>query len=250
VQELSRCRAHLEQEVSERAESVKRAEQDRFHSERAELVRRMIGAVSHELRNPLGTIHASAYALAERMRETDQPVDDLLARVQRSINRCNTLVEQMSEFCRPRRLVKSTIELDEWLERVGPHICAPAPVELDLDSGVAVAMDRRRLRRALQALCDNARRATEDGSIVLRTRRADSKAYIMVEDRGPGMDAETARHALEPLYSTRPSGLGLGLPLARMIAQRHGGRLSIETLQGEGTTVTLTLPIRKREGCP
>jgi two-component system sensor histidine kinase FlrB len=156
----------------------------------------------------------------------------------------------MGEFCRPPRLVKSSTEVDAWLRRLVPQLCGEAALHLDLQSGATVQLDRRRMRRAIEALCENALQAAEpeeEAEITVRTRRNGTKTYIMVEDCGPGMDAETARHALEPLYSTRSTRLGLGLPLARMVAQRHGGRLSIETSEGEGACVTICLPVARRE---
>jgi PAS domain S-box-containing protein len=248
TQELSRCRAHLEELVTERAEQVKRAEQERFHGERAELVARLVSGVSQELRNPLGTIHTSLYALAERLRQTDTPVDDVLQRVQRSIQRCNALVEQMSQFCQPPRLIKTRTEIDGWLEQLAPVLAGDCALRLDLQSGATAALDRRRMRRALEALCENARQAMgADGELTVRSRCTGPRACVTIEDNGPGMDKETARRALEPLYSTRPTGLGLGLPLARMVAHRHGGRLSIETAEGQGTSVTMCLPVHSTE---
>jgi signal transduction histidine kinase len=235
-------------ELRERARQARHAERERFQNERAELVHRLVDAVSHELRNPLGTIHASLYALAERMRESRTPVDDVLQRVQRSIRRCNGLVEQLTEFCRTPALVTSTTRLDEWLDRLGPQLAPHGRVRLDLQSQATVALDRRRVRRMLQALYANACQAGgPDGAIDLRTRCKQGCACIIVEDEGPGMDEETMRYALEPLYSTRPNSLGLGLPLAAKVARRHGGRLSIDTSQGKGTRVTVSLPLDSRE---
>jgi PAS domain S-box-containing protein len=249
IQQLSQCRNHLEEMVRERTESVKRAEQDRFDGERVRLIARLISAVSQKLRNPLGTIQTSLYALAERVRGTDTPVDDVLERVQRSIRRCNVLVEQMGEVCRPPELMTTTTEVDPWVERTGRALADGMDLRLELDGrGARVTMDRRRMRRALQVLCENARQAVgPGGTLTIRTRRTESGVCIAVEDEGPGMDERAARHALEPLFSTRATGLGLGLPLARTVARRHGGRLSIDTEEGEGTCVNLYLPVQNRE---
>jgi signal transduction histidine kinase len=75
---------------------------------------------------------------------------------------------------------------------------------------------------------------------------AGDRVKVSVTDDGPGMTPEEAGRAFEPFYTTRPGiGIGLGLPIVQGIVERHGGTVALETAPGKGTTVTVTLPVKR-----
>jgi signal transduction histidine kinase len=118
-------------------------------------------------------------------------------------------------------------------------------IDTELAATTAIFCAAAQLELALQELLDNAAEAAgTDGRIVLRTERAGNFAVISVLDHGPGMAPEILRRAKEPFFSTRTSGAGrgLGLAIVERFAQRSGGTLELDSMEGEGTTARLRLP--------
>jgi signal transduction histidine kinase len=82
----------------------------------------------------------------------------------------------------------------------------------------------------------------QGGRLHVESRPTDGAVQIAVEDTGGGMPRTVRRHVFRPRFTTKPQGVGLGLPLARRILERHAGRIDLESAEGEGTRVVLTLP--------
>ncbi len=83
------------------------------------------------------------------------------------------------------------------------------------------------------------------GKLSVETRRLDNgKIQIVVEDSGSGMAPVAARNVFRPFFTTKPNGVGLGMPLAKRILDRHGGSITLESTQGRGTKVVMTLPLQ------
>jgi signal transduction histidine kinase len=118
-------------------------------------------------------------------------------------------------------------------------------IDTELAATTEIFCAAAQLAQALQELLDNAAEAAgRDGRIVLRTERAGNFAVISVMDNGPGMAPEILRRAKEPFFSTRTSGAGrgLGLAIVERFAQRSGGTLELDSIEGQGTTARLRLP--------
>ncbi len=120
------------------------------------------------------------------------------------------------------------------------------------DRAILVRGNMKFLQEALQFVIENALQAAElrqgHGEVNIRVcYGANQTCQIFVEDNGPGMDEQTLEHALEMFFSTKPKGLGLGigLPTAYFIVRSHGGQLRLTRNNGEGITVTITLPLLK-----
>jgi len=141
-----------------------------------------------------------------------------------------------------------------WLPLLEEALGPDRILELRLRVGGAILVDPGQLQAAIAHLLTNARDATPPGSIVVaelsRVERAAGPACrIAVTDRGEGMTPEVARQAVEPFFTTRAPGhgLGLGLTIARMVAESHGGYLEVDSRVGTGTTVSISLPIADSE---
>jgi signal transduction histidine kinase len=115
-------------------------------------------------------------------------------------------------------------------------------------SGATVLMDREHLHQALDCVLLNAVQAVEEcesgtGSVHIETRRTPSRVEIRVTDTGSGILEENRGHVFEPLFSTKPNGIGLGLPLAKAILEEHWGGIDVEPGGEHGVTVILWMPI-------
>lgn len=215
----------------------------------------LAAGTTHELGTPLGTIAIVSKELeraAERLGEGDGILEDA------------RLIRAQVERC--RRILDRLTALDQ--EQLGPSP-EPLPVErlvtvLREDQGqsdrfeveVAPGVEPEPgvppdVAHALQPLLKNAIDAAgEAGSVTLRISQPDGQWQFVVRDDGPGMPDEIRARALEPFFTTKEHGrgMGLGLYLAKLVADRHGGRLGIVSEAGRGTTATLVVPRRGRPG--
>jgi signal transduction histidine kinase len=121
--------------------------------------------------------------------------------------------------------------------------------EAELDSAgvegepIKVKGDAAALERLFLNLLLNAAQALEEGGRANVTAHPlEEEVRVMIQDTGKGIESEDLERIFEPFFSSRPDGTGLGLPIARRIAQAHGGELSVESEAGAGTTVTVRLP--------
>jgi signal transduction histidine kinase len=175
-----------------------------------------------------------------------------LERIERNIDRCVTIIDELLAYTRVRDMHLETVAIDEWLtdQVVDEDIPHSVSVVLDCQSGRRVRIDRERFRRVILNLLQNAWQAlTEsehDGAqatVAISTRVENGRLAIGVADNGPGIPEDIRERIFEPLFSTKSFGVGLGLPLVRQIVDQHGGAIRVDTSLGVGTTITLDLPL-------
>ena len=231
----------------------------------------LLAGVAHELRNPLhltlgfATAAAeSADALAEHVGGAPEAADDLadvrdqLAKVVEHGRRADDVVRAMFEHARGvvGELQPTDLHgaLDVALARAVPE-GAGVTIEREFDAALAgtpVWAVGGALARALYNVVENAATAAAGGggTVRVRTRLVDdgtpaASAVVEVEDDGPGMADAVVAHVFEPFFTAWGPGrrIGLGLTLAQSVLASHGGRLTVSSEPGRGTTVTATLPI-------
>ncbi|MCH8037047.1 MAG: PAS domain S-box protein [Proteobacteria bacterium] len=232
----------------------KRLEEELLRRERLATLGQLTATVSHELRNPLGVIRTSAFILRDGLKEETPRAIRALDRIERSVLRCDRIIDEMLDFTRISDLEPEPTALDDWLAGVIEEQPLPTGISLHRElrlPGLTVALDRDRFRRAVINVFDNACQAmrgegdaeTEPSERVLtvRTRERDGRIEVLIEDRGVGIAPDVYKRIFEPLFSTKGFGVGLGLPVVKQIMEQHGGGIEIETEEGRGTTVCLWL---------
>jgi len=246
--------AELEATVQNRDEELEAAHRELVRKERLATLGQLIATVSHELRNPLGTVRGSVFLISQRLLGKDLGVERALDRAERNIVRCDRIIEDLLDYTRTQDLELQRMALDRWLEIALEEYLFPADIEVSASLGVDhdVLMEPERLHRCLINLLNNACDAmkTKPGEAIERAKRLDvtcvtveHRAEIRVTDSGCGIPAENLEKILEPLFSTKSFGVGLGLPTVNQIMEQHGGGLELESEVGRGTTATLWLPI-------
>ena len=226
-----------------------------------------INVASHELRTPL-TILLALPELALRMKQHDPMTADCLQRIQQAGTRLHRLVEQMlhmlraGRFERPleRRPVDCAALVGEAVEGVRPFIEQRRQrlvVDLAADLGT-IDVEAGKIRICLDHLLINAIKFTPDGgTIEVQGRRDGDTVRLQVRDNGIGIAREQMTHLFEPFFTevdvSRHSsgqfefgrrGLGLGLSVVRAFVAMHGGTVDAASTPGQGTTITITLPLR------
>jgi len=222
----------------------------------------LVGALAHEIRNPLSTIRLNMELLAEDFEQTDpeSPTKNRDRRakakidlVRQECDRLQKLLGDFLDFARQETLVLEpgslNVEIAQLLDFFAPR-ARDANVEIlrYLDPELpTVRLDRETLRSAVLNLLINAVQAMEGGGqLVVRTRPAGLGVLLELIDTGPGMDPETLAKVFRTFYSTKQGGSGLGLPTARKIVEAHGGTIDVESAPGRGTKVTIWLPAPPR----
>jgi len=250
-EELFKYRDQLELLVEEQTQKLKDAHDELLQRERLATLGKLTATVSHELRNPLGTIQASLFSVIDSLERNDPSLANRsIALAERSIERCVTIIEELNDYARVKRLNLLETSLDDWLRDVFAEQTIPVGIhcDLNLSSGVKAWFDQEKLRQVVINLIDNAVHALQDGSsekkqLKISTRSLDGKYEIKIRDNGVGMAKETQKRVFEPLFSTKGFGVGLGMVVVKNIVEQHRGEINVESKEGEGTTITLCLPL-------
>jgi two-component system nitrogen regulation sensor histidine kinase NtrY len=210
-----------------------------------EVWKKAIRVISHELANSLAPITSmvhSARTLASRPGEAQQ-LDKALAAVEERSTALRTFLEGYAKFARLPQPEKKEVPWDEFLAGVRSLYAFSLDGSLPVSPGF---FDRAQLQQVLINLLKNAVEAgsAPDQCAVKISTLPEGGAELLVMDRGGGMPEEVRRRALEPFYSTKKRGSGLGLPLCREIVEAHGGRIWVSARDGGGTAVRCWLPGR------
>ncbi len=231
--------------------------------ETIERQRRFVADASHELRTPLTSIHSYAQVLEEWALRDPQIGPESVAAIKRESERMKGLVENLLELARGDEGMKLHLKdnnLTEVLEEAAESARAavngkvlieypPPKQRVQEEEGVSAVFDRERLRQALSILLDNAVKYTpqeEGGRVSMRIVQEDASVGVEVSDTGIGISEEQIPHVFERFYRAEEArsteGLGLGLSIARQIAEDHGGSIEAQSKPGEGSTFIIRIP--------
>ncbi len=254
--ELDKHREQLELLVDVRTRKLKEAQSELIRGERLATLGRLTATVSHEIRNPLGTIQMAIFSIGDSLERNElHRVKRSLELAERSISRCVNIIEDLTNYTRVKKLNITKTSLDDWLKTILDEevILEDICCEFELASGIYAQIDQEKLRQVMINLITNAVHALlakkpNDKILQISTHLFDDEYEIRVRDNGIGMSDETREKVFEPLFSTKGFGVGLGMVIAKGIVEQHHGKISIESMEGKGTTVTLRLPIRPPEG--
>jgi signal transduction histidine kinase len=227
-------------------------ELERLRSGALAALGRMAAQVAHELRNPLGGLKLFAEYLEQRLGKAgDTEGSEVAGKISREVDHMTDLVREITQFGRPGSLRRISTNLNGLLESCLALAQARVAgkevrVAFELDPSLPqAALDPREIRKVFLNLIVNALEAMEaGGTLTLRTRRAErGLVEAVVEDTGCGMSEETRARAFDLFFTTKDSGTGLGMAIARTVVEQHGGRMDIRSQLGRGTQARVLLPL-------
>lgn len=226
-------------------------------AERSAVVGRLASGIAHEIRNPLNFMNLSI----DHLQAASAPTDErrraeflhITTTIKEEIQRLNRLVSDFLSYGRPARLKPRELDAQVLIEEVGSLVKAQAEQQ-----GVHVRIanangpnasdtkfqaDYEQIKTCFSNLMINAVQAMpHGGKLNVTLYPDDSHLRIEFADNGPGIAAENLAQIFEPYYSTKETGIGLGLPLTKKIIEEHGGQITVASELGKGTTFTVTLP--------
>lgn len=228
-------------------------------AERLEAIRvrdQFLTLASHELKTPLTPLKTGLQLARRTVEAGGVPSPELLDRIERQLLRLDRLVETLLEVMRRRPKPLDLAEFD--LGRVAREVCSSlegaaqrAGARVDCETEAVVGRwDRHQLERMLESLLTNAFLHAPESVVEVRVERVGVAARLTVRDHGPGVPAADRERIFRPYErgAGTASGLGLGLHLARRIAEAHGGSIALAGTPGNGATFEVVLPLVPGEG--
>lgn len=218
--------------------------------------RRFVADASHELRTPLTSIQGYARMLRQWALDDPETARESVEAIEREAARMSALVEDLLLLARGDEgspLAKDLHDLRDIAAASVETARAKARGRLDIrfeqpPAPVVAEVDRRHIQQLVDILLDNALKYTpEGGTVTVTVRQTSGHAEISVADNGIGIPEEHQPHIFDRFYRVEEArtggGEGLGLAIARQIAEQHDGRLTVDSIPGQGSTFTLSLPV-------
>lgn len=237
----------LERRVHERTIELAAAQENLVRKERLAVLGQLAGGVAHQIRNPLAAIMNATYVLKRHLAPGQHPnVDDAIRIIHDEVRHANVIITGLLDYARVRTPDRHPTSIVDVLERVlgADWIPANVTIERAIDASVpSVNVDADQLHGALFNVVRNAIEAMPDGGALSVSLGVDPDAIVIrIRDTGPGISPQVLAHLFEPLHSTKPLGIGLGLVTARTFVEAHGGRIATVTV-AKGACFEIRLPI-------
>ncbi|MBA4396200.1 MAG: histidine kinase [Syntrophus sp. (in: bacteria)] len=214
----------------------------------------LAAGVAHEIRNPLSSIKGFATYFRDRYR--DNPEDEKTAGIMiREVDRLNRVISQLLDYARPMTMQRQEVFIQDVIRHALRMIEAQAgekgiTLQADLPADIpAAGIDADRMQQVFLNLFLNAMGAMESGGVlsVVLTGLPDGRLRIEVRDTGAGIAPHDLGRIFDPYFTTKPSGTGLGLAIVQKIIDAHNAVIHVASTPGQGTAVTILLPVINQE---
>jgi signal transduction histidine kinase len=235
------------EQLAEANERIQLAEQAARRSDRLAALGQLSAGLAHELRNPLGTIKASAELLQRNVASENDVAREMAGFIASEVDRTNSLVTRFLQFARPLKLRRDKADLSQTLDRAIAQVereAKGAAIYKNYQPEIApFPFDAELMERVFYNLILNAVQASPPGGAVsVKTRAGADRVEIAVIDRGVGIEPAQRDSIFNPFFTTKPEGVGLGLAIVSKIVDEHGGKITVESEPGKGSIFHVVLP--------
>jgi PAS domain S-box-containing protein len=242
----------LEKRVEARTRELHAAQEQLVRKEKLATLGQMAGSVGHELRNPLGVINTSIYYLKMVLPEASEKIKQHMDIIEKQVHISDKIISDLLNFSREVSSEPKAVSIKELVQRTLVRFPPPRTVELRLDLPEdlpEVYADPQHMEQVLGNLVMNACQAMPGGgklSVTSDQCNLDGRqlVWIKVRDTGTGIPPENMKKLFEPLFTTKPRGIGLGLAVSQKLIEANGGRIEVESEVGKGSTFTMVLAVK------
>lgn len=254
-----------EKGLAERLLKNQKLENEIHSNEKLVSMGRVVASIAHEIRNPLGIIRSSAELLQKRTAQADKGTSRILGAIYDEAVRLSRTVNDFLDYARPRQPKRDAVEARQVLEHAiaflsGEFDKCGVKVENAVPADLRVEGDKDLLYRAFYNILVNAQQALAGpGQISINAESIPASGEdaphapngwlkILFQDSGPGFPEASIKNLLDPFFTTKDGGTGLGLPIVQSIITGHGGKLELENNPKGGAIVCVLLPAAPRQG--
>jgi two-component system sensor kinase FixL len=243
---LEELNSQLEERVRRRTEQLREMQAELVAKEKLATLGQVSGGIAHEIRNPLSAVKSSAYYLLNAKTPSEDKMREHLQRIDRQVTLIDNAITALSDVAKlPDPTVAPVVARAILMDVVG-EISMPAKISVALDMPDNLApmlADENQIPIVFRNLLRNARDAMPNGGVIkVAARQVGDRIIVSVHDTGSGIASRDLARIMEPLYSTKVRGMGLGLAICKAIVEKNGGLLAIQSEVGQGSTFTVELP--------
>jgi signal transduction histidine kinase len=251
----------LAEMVEARTSELRDAQEQLIGKQRLAVLGQLAGGVGHELRNPLGVIANAVYFLKTVLPDPSDTVKEYLEIILAEVQDAQHTVSDLLDFSNPRSVEREQVAVTD----LSAHVLErnPAPKGVVVESEIATNLppayvDPHQIKRVLTNLINNAYQAMPQGGRLTLTAGVHEvtkpegrlqgldptrEISLSIIDTGVGISPDHMDKLFEPLFTTKPGGIGLGLALSKMLVKANSGRIEVQSVQGEGSSFTLYMPV-------
>ena len=232
-------------------QELRDTQQALVQAERLAAVGRLAASVAHELRSPLMVMRNSLFFLDRLFSGPRKPSAEVvrrhLGKLDTEIDRQSKIINDLLFFSRNRPRTLGDVDLNALLQETLMRVprAESIVVDADLDPDLpTIRADGDQLQQVFVNLISNAVQAMREGGTLRVTSTCGPVfATVVISDSGYGIPQEYQRRVFEPFFTTKENGIGLGLAVTKSIVEGHRGDIAVESILGEGTTFTVSLPV-------
>ena len=238
-------------QLQQQSEQLREIEEQLRHAERLSVMGELAASLAHEVRNPLGSIQG-AVEILENDIPADNPNREFVDVLKKEVGRLNDVIDNYLSLARRVPDAVTTFDFAAAVHSVISILAAAARKQkihfrFELpDGAIAVSANEAKFRQVVLNLLLNALAASPSGSeIILRAdlQKVSGLLNFLIEDHGAGMTPDVLQKAMQPFFTTKPSGTGLGLPISKRIVEQFGWMMNLESEAGRGTRVMIHIPL-------
>jgi signal transduction histidine kinase len=228
---------------------LKDTQEQLLKAERLATIGQIAAMVGHDLRNPLTSISIAAYYLKTKLGAKAEKMTEMLEVIEKDVQYSNRIITDLMDYSREIKLELTETTPKSIIAESVSLIQIPEKVQLE-DSTLnepRIRIDIDKMKRVFANFIKNAFDAMpQGGKLTISSRAAGGDVEFMLNDTGVGMAKEVSEKIWTPFFTTKAKGMGLGLAICRRIIEAHQGKISVNSIIGEGTTFTVTIPLEPK----
>lgn len=228
-------------------EKVFNLTRSQLNAEKNKVIARFASVASHDLKNVLGGLSNIAYYLSKALKVENETQKKMLTLLSTEVNNLNTRIVDLLDMTRVKQLTKKSCNLRELIiKAIEENKNDTINFETTL-TDVKILADSQRITQVFSNIIKNSKDAMKNNGTISIVMNVDNDIVsIFLKDTGIGMNQETLENCFDPMFSTKTAkAVGMGLTVAKQVVEMHNGTIDIDSIENQGTTINISLPVLK-----